>query len=103
MAPGFESVRDLYEREMRTMAEENTQLCVYYQGEKVVDLWASAGNDSKFSPDSLVNIFSSGKSLEAIATRQSSAHLPATATRERQRRSIATRCSNSRSSVLERS
>jgi CubicO group peptidase (beta-lactamase class C family) len=67
VAPGFESVRDLYEREMRTMAEENTQLCVYYQGEKVVDLWASAGNDSKFSPDSLVNIFSSGKSLEAIA------------------------------------
>ncbi len=52
---------------MRTMAEENAQLCVYYKGERVVDLWASATGDAEFSPDSIVNIFSSGKSLEAIA------------------------------------
>jgi CubicO group peptidase (beta-lactamase class C family) len=49
------------------MAERNTQLCVYYKGERVVDLWASVTNDARFSPDSLVNVFSSGKSLEAIA------------------------------------
>jgi hypothetical protein len=52
---------------MQTLAEKNTQLCVYHRGEKVVDLWASATDDSSFSPDSLVNVFSSGKSLEAIA------------------------------------
>jgi CubicO group peptidase (beta-lactamase class C family) len=52
---------------MQTMAEEHTQLCVYYRGERVVDLWASVATDAPFSPDSLVNIFSSGKSLEAIA------------------------------------
>jgi CubicO group peptidase (beta-lactamase class C family) len=67
VAPGFESVKRVYEHEMQTMAEKNTQLCVYYKGERVVDLWASTTNDERFSPDSLVNIFSSGKSLESIA------------------------------------
>lgn len=67
VAPGFESVRELYSHNMKTLAERNTQLCVYHKGERVVDLWASAIGDDQFSPDSLVNIFSSGKSLEAIA------------------------------------
>ena len=67
VAPGFESVRDLYENETRTMAEENTQLCVYVRDERVVDLWRSAAGDARFSADSLVNVFSSGKSLETIA------------------------------------
>jgi CubicO group peptidase (beta-lactamase class C family) len=67
VAPGFESVRSLYEHNMQTWEEKNTQLCVYHRGEKVVDLWASAAGDDDFSPDSLVNVFSSGKSLEAIA------------------------------------
>jgi len=60
-------VRRVYERQLETMAEENTQLCVYYKGERVVDLWASTGNDPNFSADSLINVFSSGKSLAAIA------------------------------------
>ncbi len=67
VAPGFESVRRLYEQQMHTMAEESTQLCVYHRGEKVVDLWASEAADGSFCADSLVNVFSSGKSLEAIA------------------------------------
>jgi CubicO group peptidase (beta-lactamase class C family) len=66
-APGFESVRSLFAQQMRTLAEENAQLCVYHRGEKVVDLWASKTGDTAFGPDSLINIFSSGKSLEAIA------------------------------------
>jgi CubicO group peptidase (beta-lactamase class C family) len=67
VAPGFEPVGRLFEHQMRTMAERNAQLCVYHRGEKVVDLWASASGDGDFSADSLVNVFSSGKSLEAIA------------------------------------
>ena len=67
VAPGFESVQGLFEHNMHTMAEENSQLCIYHRGNKVVDLWASTTNDSNFTPDSLINIFSSGKSLEAIA------------------------------------
>jgi len=67
VAQGFESVRQLYEHNMRTLVERNTQLCVYHRGKRVVDLWATATGDSEFSPDTLVNVFSSGKSLEAIA------------------------------------
>jgi CubicO group peptidase (beta-lactamase class C family) len=67
VAPGFESVQRLYEYNMHALAEENTQLCIYHKGEKVVDLWASVSHDSNFAADSLINIFSSGKSLEAIA------------------------------------
>lgn len=67
VAPGFESVKSLYEDNMRNLLERNTQLCVYFEGEKVVDLWGTAIGDSTFSPDSLVNAFSSGKSLESIA------------------------------------
>ena len=66
VAPGFESVKQLYEHNMSTLAERNTQLCIYVGEECVVDLWASAIDDSSFSADSLVNVFSSGKSLEAI-------------------------------------
>jgi CubicO group peptidase (beta-lactamase class C family) len=67
VAPGFESVKALYERNMQTLAERDTQLCVYHHGEKVVDLWASTDADANFSADSLINVFSSGKSLEALA------------------------------------
>ena len=67
VAQPFQAVRDLYERNMNNLIERNTQLCVYVRGEKVVDLWGSACDDAEFGPDSLVNIFSSGKSFEAIA------------------------------------
>lgn len=67
VAPGFESVEQLFERQMCTLAEQNAQLCVFHRGEKVVDLYASAQGDSEFSGDSLINVFSSGKSLEAIS------------------------------------
>ncbi|NND68465.1 MAG: beta-lactamase family protein, partial [Halioglobus sp.] len=67
VAEGFEPVRQLFEHEMNTMAERSAQLCVYHRGDKVVDLWACDGENPGFSPDSLVNVFSSGKSLEAIA------------------------------------
>ena len=67
VAPGFESLKALFRSEMNTKAEDKAQLCVYYRGEKVVDLWASKSNHSDFSADSLVNVFSSGKSLETLA------------------------------------
>ena len=67
VARGFESVKQLFEQQMQTLAEENAQLCVYHRGKKVVDLWASPAGDESFTADSIVNIFSSGKSLEAIA------------------------------------
>lgn len=65
VSPGFESVKQLFQQQMHALAEDNAQLCVYHRGEKIVDLYASA--DVDFTADSLVNVFSSGKSLEAIA------------------------------------
>lgn len=67
VARGFESVRALFEREVHTLREGGTQLCIYRGPDRVVDLWASATNDPGFSADSMVNVFSSGKSLTAIA------------------------------------
>ncbi len=66
VAPGFESVKELFTRQMCTLAEENAQLCVYHRGKKVVDLWASATGNEAFSGDSLVNIFSSGKRITRL-------------------------------------
>lgn len=65
--PGFESVKALFAKEMATMAEHQAQLCVYHRGQCVVDLWADPAGAGGFTADSLVNVFSSGKSLEAIA------------------------------------
>jgi CubicO group peptidase (beta-lactamase class C family) len=67
VSPGFESVKRLFAQQQQSLAEEHAQLCVYFRGQKVVDLWGSATGDDSFTGDSLVNIFSSGKSLEAIA------------------------------------
>ena len=67
VAPGFESVKILFEENMRRLKERNAQLCVYLEDQCVVDLWATAIDDTEFSADSLVNVFSSGKSLESIA------------------------------------
>ena len=51
VADGFEPVRSLFEHNMNTLAERNTQLCIYYDGERVVDLWASADGNSQFSAE----------------------------------------------------
>ena len=67
VAAGFEPIRSLYEQNMRNLLERNTQLCIYFEGQKVVDLWGSAIDDESFWADSMANAFSSGKSLEAIA------------------------------------
>ncbi len=67
VAPGFESVKILFEENMRRLKERNAQLCVYLEDQCVVDLWATAIDDTEFSADSLINVFSSGKSLESIA------------------------------------
>ena len=49
-------------------SDVDSQLCVYVKGERVVDLWGSHGTnrDENYGPDSLQNIFSSGKSVASI-------------------------------------
>ena len=46
VAPGYESVRELFSDNIRSGKERNAQLCVYVEGECVVDLWGSAEGDT---------------------------------------------------------
>ena len=87
VAPGYEDVRKLYEevslkifykpmliltgndfQDFARGSDVDSQLCVYVKGERVVDLWGSHGpnRDANYGPDSLQNIFSSGKSVASI-------------------------------------
>jgi len=66
VAPGFESVKQMFENNFQRGADESSQLCVYVGEEKVVDLWFSTTNTT-FTGDTLINVFSSTKSLTAIA------------------------------------
>ena len=67
MAPGYETVREMFEENFQSGSEENSQLCVYVQGEVVVDLWGSMANTQhSFTGDTVTNVFSSTKSLTAI-------------------------------------
>ncbi len=64
--PAFEPVRKHFTKMMGSAMERNAQLCIYSGDECVVDLWGSYEHDLDFSPDALINVFSSGKSLESI-------------------------------------
>ena len=67
VAPGFESVKAMFEANFSRGAEESGQLCVYVGEELVVDLWCSTSTDNNYTGDTLCNVFSSTKSLTAIA------------------------------------
>ncbi len=64
--PGFESVKKLFRQQFLDGRGENSQVCVYHNGEKVVDLWGTAVGDRDFDGNSIMTIFSSTKSVAAI-------------------------------------
>ena len=66
VASGYESVRAIFEENYQLGSEEHSQLCVYVEGEKVVDLWGKFQQNSAFDGDSLINVFSSTKSITSI-------------------------------------
>ena len=77
---GFETVLEHFESNFISGRDCNSQLCVYWEGIKVVDLWCGkrgtaneiSGNgdddETRLGPDSLVNVFSSSKCFESIVT-----------------------------------
>ena len=68
VAPGYETVRKLFEEYFVRGTDESSQLCVYVGAEVVVDLWGSTSLPaSAYSGDTLTNVFSSTKSITAIA------------------------------------
>jgi len=70
VAEGYESVHEMFKKNVETGREREAQLCVYVEGEKVVDLWGSAEGDTSYTADSLQCIFSSSKAVTAIAVAQ---------------------------------
>ena len=51
--PGFEEVRDLFERNFHIGGEANAQLCIYVDGQCVIDLYGTAIGDTNYGPNTL--------------------------------------------------
>ena len=69
VAPGFEAVRDAFERNFAHCHELGGACCVYHQGKKVVDLWGGIRNQATGDPwfsDTMVVVHSATKGLAAM-------------------------------------
>lgn len=70
VAPGFEAVRDAFERNFREDREDGAACAVYFRGEKVVDLWGGTRDPKTGAPweeDTLVLVFSTTKGISSMA------------------------------------
>jgi len=68
--PEFESVRDVFIENFEKRDELGAACCIYYQGEKVVDLWGGIRNEVTGEPweeDTMVLVWSTTKGLSALA------------------------------------
>ncbi len=69
VAPGFEAVREEFQRNFTERKELGAACAVYYRGEKVVDLWGGLRNKLTGEPweeDTLVLVFSSTKGMASM-------------------------------------
>lgn len=69
MSRGFEAVRDAFAGNFSRRSELGGACCVYYQGEKVVDLWGGVRNKATGEPwqeDTMVVVHSATKGLAAM-------------------------------------
>lgn len=66
---GFEAVRDAFACNFAARGELGGACCVYYQGERVVDLWGGTRNDAgdAWEQDTMVLVYSATKGLAAMA------------------------------------
>ncbi|MFL9826682.1 serine hydrolase domain-containing protein [Rhodoplanes sp. SY1] len=70
-APAFAAVRQAFEQNFRRRGELGAAVCVYKDGEKVVDLWGGFKDIEKTQPwreDTIVIMNSVAKSMSAICT-----------------------------------
>jgi CubicO group peptidase (beta-lactamase class C family) len=68
-APGFEPVRDAFERNFREHGEVGASVAVDLDGKSVVDLWAGWADRDRTRPwtrDTLVNVYSTTKGVTAL-------------------------------------
>jgi CubicO group peptidase (beta-lactamase class C family) len=69
VAPGFEEVRAVFERNFDERGEIGAAVAAYWRGEKVVDLWGgrrAPEGDAPWNEDTLVVFMSSTKGLAAM-------------------------------------
>src|SRR5262245_52686081 len=69
VAPGFEAVRDEFERNFAERGEIGAAVAAYHRGEKVVDLWGgrrSPYSDAPWEEDTIVVVYSSTKGISAL-------------------------------------
>ena len=68
-APKFEALAAVFENNFKEHGEIGASLCIYQQGEKVVDLWgghADAARSRPWEKDTLVNVWSTTKGMMAL-------------------------------------
>ena len=62
VAPGYESVKRMFEDNFVSGSDEKSQLCVYVGDRIVVDIWGhSLAQEDNYNADTLTNVFSSTK------------------------------------------
>jgi CubicO group peptidase (beta-lactamase class C family) len=69
VSKGFEAVRDAFRENFSRRKEIGAACCVYYQGEKVVDLWGGIRNKATGEPweeDTMVLVHSATKGFAAM-------------------------------------
>ncbi len=69
VSPGFETVRGAFAENFSRRNELGGACCVYYRGEKVVDLWGGVRNKASGEPwqeDTMVLVYSTTKGLAAM-------------------------------------
>jgi len=67
--PGFEVVRETFSENFSRRRETGGAVCVYYRGEKVVDLWGGVRNSASGKPwldDTMVIVYSATKGMAAM-------------------------------------
>jgi CubicO group peptidase (beta-lactamase class C family) len=68
--PGFEAVREAFAENFEHRNELGAACCIYYRGEKVVDLWGGIRNKTTgelWEEDTMVVIYSTTKGLAGLA------------------------------------
>ncbi|MGZ6972912.1 MAG: serine hydrolase domain-containing protein, partial [Acidimicrobiia bacterium] len=68
-APGFEVVRDRFEKNFADGLEVGAAFAAYHRGEKVVDLWGGTTDEATGQPweeDTMIVVFSTTKGATAI-------------------------------------
>jgi CubicO group peptidase (beta-lactamase class C family) len=67
--PEFETVREVFVENFEKRNELGAACCIYYKGEKVVDLWGGIRNEATGEPweeDTMVLVWSTTKGLSAL-------------------------------------